>query len=465
MTDPADLQAVELLAAYRDRTLSPVEATSAVLARIARLDPRVNAFCLVDEAAALTAARASEDRWARGEPCGALDGVPVSIKDLLLTRGWPTLRGSHSIDAAGPWDVDAPSVARVREQGGVLVGKTTTPELGWKGVTDAPRTGVTGNPWDPTPHVGGLLGRQRGGRRAGHGAALARHRRRRLGAHPRGLLRRHHDQAHVGSGADLPAEPVRAAVARRADDPHGGRRRPAARRGVRRRRPRRLGAGPGRARPRRRSTRRWRACGWRRARRSGTSTSTRGWRRRSSRPSTCSSRWGCASTRSTRASPTPIAAFEALWFSGAAASLAALPAHVQADMDRGLVDVAAEGARIGAVGYLKAMAVRGDLGVRMGEFHERYDLLVTPTLPITAFEAGVEVPPGWPRERWTSWTPFTYPFNMTQQPAASVPCGLVNGLPVGLQIVGPRHADGRVLALAHAFQQCTDWHRHRPPLL
>ena len=155
----------------------------------------------------------------------------------------------------------------------------------------------------------------------------------------------------------------------------------------------------------------------------------------------------------------PIAAFEALWFSGAAASLAALPAHVQADMDRGLVDVAAEGARIGAVGYLKAMAVRGDLGVRMGEFHERYDLLVTPTLPITAFEAGVEVPPGWPRERWTSWTPFTYPFNMTQQPAASVPCGLVNGLPVGLQIVGPRHADGRVLALAHAFQQC---HRLAP---
>jgi aspartyl-tRNA(Asn)/glutamyl-tRNA(Gln) amidotransferase subunit A len=165
MTDPADLQAVELLAAYRDRTLSPVEATGAVLARIARLDPQVNAFCLVDEAAALSAARASEERWARGEPCGALDGVPVSIKDLLLTRGWPTLRGSHSIDAAGPWDVDAPAVARVREQGGVLVGKTTTPEFGWKGVTDAPRTGITGNPWDP--------GRTAGGSSGGSAAAVA----------------------------------------------------------------------------------------------------------------------------------------------------------------------------------------------------------------------------------------------------------------------------------------------------
>jgi aspartyl-tRNA(Asn)/glutamyl-tRNA(Gln) amidotransferase subunit A len=110
------------------------------------------------------------------------------------------------------------------------------------------------------------------------------------------------------------------------------------------------------------------------------------------------------------------------------------------------------------------LAVRNDLGVRMGEFHSRYDLLLTPTLPIPAFAAGVEVPEGWPRERWTSWTPFTYPFNMTQQPAASVPCGFVSGLPVGLQIVGPRHGDAQVLALAHAFQMATDWHLHPPTL-
>ena len=135
---PPTSSAVELLAAYRARTLSPVEATSAVLARIARLDPRVNAFCLVDEAAALDGGPRVRGRWARGEPCGALDGVPVSIKDLLLTRGWPTLRGSRSIDPAGRGTSTRPSVARVREHGGVLVGKTTTPELGWKGVTDAP---------------------------------------------------------------------------------------------------------------------------------------------------------------------------------------------------------------------------------------------------------------------------------------------------------------------------------------
>jgi aspartyl-tRNA(Asn)/glutamyl-tRNA(Gln) amidotransferase subunit A len=109
------------------------------------------------------------------------------------------------------------------------------------------------------------------------------------------------------------------------------------------------------------------------------------------------------------------------------------------------------------------MGVRNALGTLMGEFHSRYDLLLTPTLPIPAFEAGVEVPAGWPRKRWTSWTPFTYPFNMTQQPAASVPCGFTSrGLPVGLQIVGPRHADNAVLAAAHAFQQATSWHLRQP---
>jgi aspartyl-tRNA(Asn)/glutamyl-tRNA(Gln) amidotransferase subunit A len=461
--DPADLDALDLLAAYRARTLSPVEATTAVLARIARLDPRVNAFCLVDEAAALKAARASEARWARGQPCGALDGVPVSIKDLLLTRGWPTLRGSYSIDPAGPWDVDAPAVARVREHGGVLVGKTTTPELGWKGVTDAPLTGVTGNPWDPTRTSGGSSG--------GSAAAVA------LGmapltlgtdgggsvripagfcgittlkptwgrvpiypASPFGVL------SHIGpmtrsaadtallldvvSGADprdawalAPAAATAAAL----DAPIAGLR---------------VAASP-----------------------------TLGYV--DVDPGVGAAFESAVDVLATlgvhveEADPgfsDPIDAFETLWFAGAATSLATVPAHVQARMDRGLVDVAAMGARIDAVGYLRAMAVRGELGVRMGAFHEHYDLLLTPTLPITAFEAGVERPPGWPRERWVSWTPFTYPFNMTQQPAASVPCGLVDGLPVGLQIVGPRHADARVLALAHAYQQATDWHRRRPPL-
>lgn len=88
----------------------------------------------------------------------------------------------------------------------------------------------------------------------------------------------------------------------------------------------------------------------------------------------------------------------------------------------------------------------------MGVFHGSYDLLVTPTLPVTAFEAGVEVPKGSGYRRWTGWTPFTYPFNLTQQPAATVPVGTDgDGLPVGLQIVAARHRDDLVLRTAHAL--------------
>jgi aspartyl-tRNA(Asn)/glutamyl-tRNA(Gln) amidotransferase subunit A len=115
--------------------------------------------------------------------------------------------------------------------------------------------------------------------------------------------------------------------------------------------------------------------------------------------------------------------------------------------------------------YLGANAGRMALGTLLGTFHERYDLLLTPTMPLPAFEVGREVPAGSAARRWTSWTPFTYPFNMTQQPAASVPCGWTSkGLPVGLQVVGPRFADALVLAACAAFEQARPWRDQRPPL-
>ena len=157
-TDPALLSAAELRQLYRTRQLSPVETTRAVLERIERLDPQVNAFCLVDEERALAAARAAEARWHRGEPCGVIDGVPATIKDLVLTRDWPTLRGSLAIEPEQPWDEDAPATARLRAQGAVLIGKTTTPEFGWKAVTDCALTGITRNPWDTDKTPGGSSG-------------------------------------------------------------------------------------------------------------------------------------------------------------------------------------------------------------------------------------------------------------------------------------------------------------------
>src|SRR5262252_1649031 len=157
MSDLCSLTAVQLLEKYVRRALSPVEVTKAVLERIEKLNPKLNAFCFINKEA-LKDAAASEKRWMSGQPQGLLDGVPVSIKDLLLTKGWPTLRGSKTVDPKGPWNDDAPAVARLREHGAVLLGKTTTPEFGWKGVTDSPLTGITRNPWNLQKTPGGSSG-------------------------------------------------------------------------------------------------------------------------------------------------------------------------------------------------------------------------------------------------------------------------------------------------------------------
>ncbi|MDP6590554.1 MAG: amidase, partial [Alphaproteobacteria bacterium] len=150
--------AAELSALYGSGELSPIAAVRAALAAIAAHDGELNAFRLVDEESALGAAAESERRWQAKSPLSPLDGVPLSIKDLLLTRGWPTLRGSKLIDPDGPWDEDAPGVARLREAGAVILGKTNTAEFGWKGATDSPLAGITRNPWNPKLTPGGSSG-------------------------------------------------------------------------------------------------------------------------------------------------------------------------------------------------------------------------------------------------------------------------------------------------------------------
>src|SRR5207253_3867852 len=108
---------------------------------------------------------------------------------------------------------------------------------------------------------------------------------------------------------------------------------------------------------------------------------------------------------------------------------------------------------------------RGALGSQMRRFMEDYDLLVTPALPIAAFEAGKLAPEDDGTGKWVNWTPFTYPFNLTQQPAASVPCGFTRiGLPAGLQVVGRMFDEATVLGACHAYEQATEWQRQRPKL-
>jgi aspartyl-tRNA(Asn)/glutamyl-tRNA(Gln) amidotransferase subunit A len=394
--------------------------------------------------------------------------VPTSIKDLLLTRGWPTVRGSTLIDESGPWADDAPTVARLRETGAVLLGKTTTPEFGWKGVTDSLRYGATGNPWDPSMTPGGSSGGSAAAVALGMGAWS-------VGTDGGGSLRI--PAAFTGT---VTIKPTYGLVPLWPASPFGT---------------------LSHAGPIARTVgdaallldiltgfdpRDWSAL-------PTPSTSflatledgVRGLRVAFSAdlgyvrndPEVASAVRAAASVLADAGADVeaadpgfgdPLDAFHVLWFAGCAKlPLAYEPADGDTEthrLDPGLLRAARRGADITVADYLDATAARVDLGVRMGRFHQTYDLLLTPTLPIGAFPKGADVPPGWPSNDWTTWTPYTYPFNMTQQPAASVPCGFTSdGLPIGLQIVGPRHADALVLRAARAYEKATGWAIRRPP--
>jgi len=452
-TDLCALSATELLHLYRTQQASPVEVTKAVLARIGTLDPVLNAFCLLDAKAALDAANFSEARWAKGEPKGLLDGVPTSIKDLLLTKGWPTLRGSKTINAKGPWKDDAPAVARLREHGAVLLGKTTTPEFGWKGVTDSALTGITRNPWNPKMTPGGSSGGGAAAVAAGMGALT-------VGTDGGGSIRipcsftglfglkpsfgrvpawpvsPFGTVAHVGPMTRTVSDAALMMNVLSLPDARDWFALPFEARDYR------VGLEDG-------------VRGLRVAY-SGTLGYAKVDREIAALTKAAALRFAELGAHVEEADPgfenaEPI--FRAHWFSGAAYLLKNFSAEQKAKMDPGLVEVAAQGAKLGMLELVEAAQKRAALGLHMNAFHENYDLLLTPTLPLAAFEAGKEVADMLKERRWTDWSPFSYPFNLTQQPAASIPCGLTKaGLPVGLHIVGPRYADALVLRAARAYE-------------
>jgi aspartyl-tRNA(Asn)/glutamyl-tRNA(Gln) amidotransferase subunit A len=451
--DICALSATELLAAYRARTLSPVEATRAVLARIAQLNPLLNCFNLVDAESALEAARSSEARWMKGAPKGSLDGVPASIKDIILTRGWPTRRGSKTTDPAGPWNDDAPAVARLREHGAVLAGKTTTPEFGWKGVTDSPLTGITRNPWNPKKTPGGSSGGSAAAVASGMGPLT-------IGTDGGGSIRI--PCGFTGlfglkpSFGRVPAWPLSpfGTVA------HLG---PMTRTVTDAALMMNVLSQP--------DARDWHSLPYdKRDYLKGLDDGVKGLR------IAFSPDLGYAKVDKEIAAlvKQAVKVFEDLgahvdevdpgfddqlevftlhWFPGAAYVVRAIPAAKRKHMDKGLLEVARAGEKITLQQYLDGVQKRGALGVLMNRFHEKVDLLLTPTLPLPAFDAGKEVADVVKERRWTDWTPFSYPFNLTQQPAASIPCGLTKaGLPAGLHIVGPKYGDALVLRAARAYE-------------
>lgn len=462
-TDLADFTAAELVDGYAAGDFTPVDAAKAALERIRERDGDLNAFVLVDEDAALASAEASAARWAAGEILGVGDGVPTNIKDIFLTAGWPTLRGSNLIDENGTWDEDAPCVARLRETGAVLLGKVTTPEFAWKGTTDSIRFGATGNPWDPSTTAGGSSGGSSAAVGAGMGAWS-------VGTDAGGSVRI--PAAFTGTVA---LKPTFGLVPMYPASPFGT---------------------LAHAGPMTRSVtdaamlmdviagfdpRDWAAlptpaesftgllekgvAGLRIAYSPnlGYGANDPEVERLAEEAVKVLESQGAVVEEVNPGFKDPVEDFHVLWFSGAAKVVSAYGDGALDKVDPDLRKGIEEYADATALDYLSATGVRMDLGVKMGTFHQTYDLLVTPTMPITAFDRNRQAPHGWKSDRWTSWTPYTYPFNMTQQPAVSVPCGVASdGLPVGLQIVGARTQDHLVLQAARAYEKAAGERFIRP---
>lgn len=462
-TDLADCTAIELLRLYRGGQASPVEAARAVLARIDRLNPQLNAFCLVAHEQALAAAQASEARWQRGAPCGALDGVPVSIKDLILTQGWPTLRGSRTIDPQQAWDVDAPVTARLREAGAVLLGKTTTPEFGCKGETNSPLTGITRNPWNPAKTPGGSSGGTAAAVAAGMGPLS-------VGTDGAGSVRI--PAAFCGnfglkpSFGRVPAYPLSPFGTVAHLGPHSMSVEDAALMMT-------VISAP--------DARDWTSLppdG--RDYAVGLHDGLRGLRVAFSptlgyaqvHPDVAAA--VVAAVRELEAlgahvEPVdpgfedPLDISTGLWFAGSWTLWNTLTPEQQALTDPDFRAQAELGSRLSLLDLQRLHLRRGVLGSQMRQFMQRHDLLVTPAVAVPAFDARPAGHAPMTPQAMLGWTPFSYPFNLTQQPACTIPCGLTrDGLPIGLQFVGPMFGDALVLRAARAYESAHPI--PRPPL-
>jgi len=454
VTELHDLSAVELIEAYRGASLSPVEVANAVLARIDRWEPHLQATYRLDPEGALASASNAEVRWRRGEPVGPLDGVPLMIKDNIPTKGVPVPLGTGASDLALA-TADAPPAARVREAGAVILGKTTMPDYGMLSSGLSSFHPLTRNPWN--------LARNPGGSSAGAGAGAA------AGYGPL------HIGTDIGGSVRLPAgwcgifalKPSLGRVP--IDPPYIGR-----------------VAGPMTrtvadaallmsvlSLPDRRDhmSLPYEKIDWTRLARDpkgvrvgllldiGVGAPVE--------PEVRTAVEGAARTfAGAGAVVEPMQPFlthamldglDKFWRVRAWSDISALPAERRAKILPFIAHWAEAGAGLSGMevfrGFSQAMTMRATTAAACRSF----DYVLSPTAPMPAFAAELPCPTNDPARPFEH-IGFTVAFNMSEQPAASINCGYTSsGLPIGLQIVGQRFDDLGVLQMARA------WERLRPP--
>lgn len=453
MTDPLDFHVHELRAAFAAGSMSPVDVTEACLSRIAEFDGVLNAFVGTDPDTARSLARESEERWRTGHTRGLADGIPTVIKDTMAFAGWPTRKGSRQTNPDAISAEDSPAAARLRESGAVFLGKTTTPEFGWKGVGDSPLTGVTRNPWDTD--------RTTGGSSAGSAAAVATGMTvLATGTDGGGSVRM--PAAFTGifglkpTFSVIPVYPPSTGgtlshvgpMTRTVTDAA------AMMDVIARPDPREVYPVPADSRS------------WLDDLDSGIAGVRIAY----------SPDYGYAQVDPRIAHAVEAAVgrladagaivehieapfadpredFCTIWDGMLSMALKDVPAERLADSDPGLVATWERGSKLSAQDYLRAEASRVAITLALSRLFDRFDLLVSPQMPTVALPAGVDVWDPATQSHWSEWTPFTYPHNLSRCPAASVPVGLTDdGLPMAMQIVGRHFEDRLVLRASRTYE-------------
>ena len=459
---PSDLTACELIEGFAARSLTPVDALEACLDQVRHHNDTFNALCHVDATGARQAAEESASRWRAGAPLGPLDGVPVAIKDLIPVAGMPLRYGSQASDDI-PVDHDAPSVTHLRRSGAVILGKTCTAEHGWKAVTDSPLTGITRNPWNRELTSGGssggsavavatgmvplALGGDEGGsiRVPASFCGIA-------GLKPTfGRVPLHQPAycgswSHVGPMARSVGDLARAMTVLGRPDPRDWRSLPddgcdylaelsAGLGGLT------IALSPGLGLidvdPEIETA----------IRRAAATFEALGAKLVEADPSICD----------------PYEDYYVLVRMAARAIVESVPEDRRHLLDKPILKDAAAVEGHSAMDVKRAELNLGVFGAALAAFHGQYDLLLTATLAMKPFAAGMSSPPK-QGPTAANWTATLYPFDWSRQPAVTVPCGTTaDGLPIGLQIVGPQQADALVLCAARAFEAAFEG-IGRPPL-
>ena len=460
------MPATALAELIRTKKISPVEYTRALLERIGTLEPKVNAFAHLAGDQAMDAARKAEAALMSGARIGRLHGVPATIKDLVITKDMPTQSGSLIFKDHQPTE-DSPVVPRLQAEGAIILGKTTTSEFGWTGVSHSPLTGITHNPWKHGYNAGASSAGAGAAAAAGYGPLHQ-------GSDGAGSIRMPSHFCGVfgikPSFGRVPYYPVSTGdmtshmgpMSRTVADsalmlevmagPHpldyttleAGPAHYLARlhEGVK---GKRIAYSPDLGHARvdpdvaalvRKAAERFTELGA-----------------------------TVEEVKTPWAAPGPeLVRF--FW----SAHLTRLQPYLEkweSQMDPGLVACIKASENVSVAEYQAARERKMPYIASIHRWFEDWDFLLTPSVSVAAFPAEKLMPDNWPRHDWdwVSWAEFSHPFNMAWNPAASVPCGFTaEGLPVGLQIVGKRFDDLGVLQASAAFEQAQPWAHKRPPL-